>query len=33
VIDSVFDWKDVADAHRLMESNKNSEKIVLRVSR
>ena len=22
VIDSVFDWKEVADAHRLMESNK-----------
>jgi len=31
VIDSVFDWKDVADAHRLMESNKNSGKIILKV--
>ncbi|MFK8005576.1 MAG: NAD(P)H-quinone oxidoreductase [Saprospiraceae bacterium] len=31
VIDSIFDWKEVADAHRLMESNGNSGKIVLRV--
>ena len=31
VIDSIFDWSDVADAHRLMESNKNSGKIILKV--
>lgn len=32
VIDSVFDWKDVAEAHRLMESNKNTGKIVLEIN-
>ena len=32
VIDSVYDWSEVADAHRLMESNVNSGKIVLKVS-
>jgi tumor protein p53-inducible protein 3 len=32
VIDSVYDWSDVADAHRLMESNGNSGKIILKVS-
>lgn len=32
VVDSVFDWKDVADAHRYMEENNNIGKIVLRVS-
>jgi putative PIG3 family NAD(P)H quinone oxidoreductase len=31
VIDSVFDWKDVQEAHRYMESNKNVGKIVLAV--
>lgn len=31
VIDSIFDWSDVADAHRLIESNKNSGKIILKV--
>lgn len=31
VVDSVFDWEDVADAHRYMEENKNIGKIVLRV--
>lgn len=31
VIDSVYNWKDVADAHRLMESNGNSGKIILQV--
>ena len=31
VIDSVFDWKDVVEAHRYMEANKNKGKIVLRV--
>ncbi|MFD3000269.1 NAD(P)H-quinone oxidoreductase [Pontibacter toksunensis] len=31
-IDSVFDWQQVADAHRYMEENKNIGKIVLRVS-
>jgi putative PIG3 family NAD(P)H quinone oxidoreductase len=32
VVDSVFDWKDVGDAHRRMESNANVGKIVLRVT-
>jgi putative PIG3 family NAD(P)H quinone oxidoreductase len=31
VIDSVYDWTDVADAHRKMENNENAGKIVLRV--
>lgn len=31
VIDSVFDWQEVAEAHRYMEQNKNIGKIVLRV--
>ncbi|WP_114778323.1 NAD(P)H-quinone oxidoreductase [Botryobacter ruber] len=31
VIDSVFDWQEVAEAHRYMEANKNTGKIVLRV--
>ena len=32
VIDSVYDWTDVQDAHRHMEANKNIGKIVLRVT-
>jgi putative PIG3 family NAD(P)H quinone oxidoreductase len=32
VIDSVYDWRDVADAHARMEENANVGKIVLRVS-
>jgi NADPH:quinone reductase-like Zn-dependent oxidoreductase len=32
VIDNVFDWKDVKEAHRYMEANKNIGKIVLKVS-
>lgn len=32
VVDSVFDWADVAEAHRYMEANKNIGKIVLRVN-
>ena len=31
VIDSVYDWADVADAHRRMENNENAGKIVLEV--
>ncbi|OKL39099.1 NAD(P)H-quinone oxidoreductase [Pontibacter flavimaris] len=31
VVDSVYDWKDVAEAHRYMEQNRNIGKIVLRV--
>jgi len=31
VIDSVYDWTDVADAHRRMENNENAGKIVLDV--
>jgi len=32
IVDSVFDWRDVGDAHRGMESNANIGKIVLRVT-
>jgi len=32
VIDSVFDWNEAAKAHRYMEANKNSGKIVLKVT-
>ncbi|MCC9137206.1 NAD(P)H-quinone oxidoreductase [Pontibacter silvestris] len=32
VVDSVFDWEDVADAHRHMEENKNIGKIVLKIA-
>jgi len=31
VIDSTYDWTDVADAHRRMENNENAGKIVLEV--
>jgi tumor protein p53-inducible protein 3 len=31
IIDRVFDWHDVAEAHRYMESNQNIGKIVLKV--
>jgi tumor protein p53-inducible protein 3 len=31
VIDSVYDWTDVSDAHRRMENNENAGKIVLKV--
>jgi putative PIG3 family NAD(P)H quinone oxidoreductase len=31
VIDSTYDWTDVAEAHRRMENNENAGKIVLRV--
>lgn len=32
VIDTVFDWEDVVEAHRYMEANRNVGKIVLRVT-
>ena len=32
VVDKVFDWKDVAEAHTYMEENRNAGKIVLKVS-
>ena len=32
VVDTVFDWQEVAEAHRYMEANKNIGKIVLRIS-
>lgn len=32
VVDKVFDWKDVIEAHRYMEENKNTGKIVLKIS-
>ncbi|TDY43029.1 putative PIG3 family NAD(P)H quinone oxidoreductase [Alicyclobacillus sacchari] len=32
VVDSVFDWRDVQEAHKYMESNRNTGKIVLNVS-
>jgi len=31
VIDSVYDWTEVADAHRYMEANKNIGKIILKI--
>ncbi|MCI5082925.1 MAG: NAD(P)H-quinone oxidoreductase [Saprospiraceae bacterium] len=31
VIDRIMDWRDVAEAHRLMEANKNAGKIILKV--
>ncbi len=31
VIDSVYDWSEVSDAHRRMENNENAGKIVLKV--
>ncbi len=32
VIDKIFDWKEVAEAHKRMEENKNIGKIVLRIN-
>lgn len=32
VIDKEYDWKDAAEAHRYMEANKNTGKIVLKIS-
>ncbi|MEL6862975.1 MAG: NAD(P)H-quinone oxidoreductase [Bacteroidota bacterium] len=32
IIDSVFDWTEVANAHRYMEANRNKGKIVLRIN-
>jgi putative PIG3 family NAD(P)H quinone oxidoreductase len=32
IIDKVYDWKDVAEAHKYMEQNKNIGKIVLKIS-
>ncbi|MFN3693583.1 MAG: zinc-binding dehydrogenase, partial [Ignavibacterium sp.] len=32
VIDKVYDWKDVAEAHKRMEENKNIGKIVLKIN-
>ncbi len=32
VIDEIFDWNDVAEAHKRMEENKNTGKIVLTIS-
>jgi NADPH:quinone reductase-like Zn-dependent oxidoreductase len=32
IVDSVFDWHDVGEAHLQMESNANVGKIVLRVT-
>ena len=31
VIDSVFDWTNVVEAHRYMEGNKNKGKIILKI--
>lgn len=31
IVDKVFSWKDVAEAHRYMEANRNQGKIVLRI--
>ncbi|MCH6264238.1 MULTISPECIES: NAD(P)H-quinone oxidoreductase [Neobacillus] len=32
IIDTIFDWKEVREAHQYMEANKNKGKIVLRVT-
>lgn len=32
VVDSVFDWKEVVEAHRYMEANKNQGKIILQLT-
>lgn len=32
VIDKIYDWKDVSEAHKRMEENKNIGKIVLRIN-
>jgi tumor protein p53-inducible protein 3 len=32
VIDSVYNWKDVQEAHRYMEANKNAGKIILEIN-
>ena len=32
IVDSVYGWTDVADAHRRMEANENTGKIVLRIA-
>lgn len=32
VIDKVYDWKEAAEAHRRMEANKNTGKIILKIS-
>lgn len=32
VIDSVYDWNEVAEAHRYMEANKNQGKIILKIN-
>lgn len=32
VIDSIFDWKEIAKAHNYMEANKNKGKILLKIS-
>jgi tumor protein p53-inducible protein 3 len=32
VIDKIYDWKDAAEAHRRMEANKNTGKIILKIS-
>jgi putative PIG3 family NAD(P)H quinone oxidoreductase len=32
IVDSVFDWRDVVTAHEYMEANRNTGKIVLRIS-
>ncbi|MCO6476107.1 MAG: NAD(P)H-quinone oxidoreductase [Phaeodactylibacter sp.] len=31
IVDTVFDWKDVAKAHRYMEDNRNQGKVILKV--
>ena len=32
IVDKVYDWKDVSEAHQYMEANKNSGKIVLKIT-
>ena len=32
IVDSIYSWENVADAHRYMEANKNKGKIILKIS-
>ncbi len=31
VVDKIFNWKDAAEAHKFMEANKNTGKLILRI--
>jgi len=31
IVSKIFDWKDVAEAHKMMENNENIGKIILKI--